>query len=259
MAIVGKLNTEISENLSHNNHLTGKLKSLTQYAKEIDERLNESEGLLEHVAKHAKDNEEALLITINESADILGFTEDLAKEVEATQGLLEHTAKESYVDSTWLTYIKEKVDGIIEYNSELVESLKSDNKILLKESVNSTTELSKLESIETYLGLDKELELINQLEETKIATASTKIAVNEEEIVNEIPVETEEPIELGTPEVTEPIEAEDTLIPVTGDIVNVISEVPTEVEEPIEATNLEVTLLNSLVKVLGTDETGIVI
>ena len=291
-----RIQTEVSENLLHANHLTGKLKNLTKYAIQIDERLNSSEGLLEHVATHTnanilfskdiannlsntakeveatqgllehvatnvKENAEALLFVINESTDIKGFVENIATEVEATQGLLEHVASEGYNDQVWLTYIHEKVDGVINYTNDLVTSLKNDNKKLLKENINNTTELNGLDNIESYLGLDAEQNLANKLEnETKIANVDTKIAVNEDEENDETNVgtsviTTEEP-ELGVGIVTPALNQ------IEEPVQTIVTEEPIVTSVETDTQNLdtlEAKFLNQLVKILATDDTGIVI
>lgn len=325
-----KLQHEVSENLMHSNHISTQLRKISTYATQIDERLNLSEGLLEHVAKHTeaniffskdiannlsetakemsatqgllehvashvKTNEEALLFAINETCNMKEFVEDMAKEVEATQGLLEHTAKEANNDSIWLTYIHEKVDGVVSYTNELVTSLKNDNKKLLKENINSTTEINKLDTIEDYLGLVDEQNLVNNIQaETKIAAISTKIAVNEEE-ENELdaqaqvqpegttPVQPEMNVQVQ-PEFGQTVQPEAGITQVQPEMnvqidplaniqvqpegmpmqvqpeatVLVQPEMPISGEQP-EADSLEAKFLNQLVKIISDDNTGIVV
>lgn len=276
-----KIKTEVNENMMHNNHLTSKLKSLSKYAIQIDERLNNSEGLLEnvakhtqaniyfskdiasnladttgmleyvanetkatqglleHVSKHVQQNSDGLLFVINENEDIKSFVEETAKEVEATQGLLEHTAKEAYNDHIWLNYIHEKVDGVIKYSSKVVEALKADSKSMLKESVDNT-EFSKIDKIEDYLGITEEQELLNTLENPNTETEVTEPAITAPAITE---VEPEQSQEINTV-IEEPVQTEETPI-------------ETVIEEPV--TDIAKTLLDQLVKIVDTDDTGVVI
>lgn len=268
-----KLATEISETIMHSNHLTSNFKKLTKYATQIDERLNLSEGLLEHTAKNVKANiyfskdisenlkaikesvltsTEALEYLVNDNAsietkiaDLTGYTEEMASEVNDITGYTEHLALESKKDNVWLNYIHEKVDGVIQYTNKVVETLKTDN-VKLNESNSTTTEIAQMEDIESYLGLDQEHDALNDIEaQADINTTQVEEEPETEEVIDVDGVE-----EIPTSEITEEP--------------NEVEEIPTEVEEtevdmvdPIET--IEASLLNQLVKVLSTDETGIVI
>lgn len=250
-----KLATEISETIMHSNHLTSNFKKLTKYATQIDERLNLSEGLLEHTAKNVKANiyfskdistnleaikesvltsNEALEYLINDNktfetkiADLTGYTEEMAGEVNDVIGFVEDLALESKKDNVWLNYIHEKVDGVIQYTNKVVESLKHDN-IKINENSAINTEFGKLEDIESFLGLDQEHSALDNI------SMNFTDNIDNEETETETEMETEEDIIDGV-ETVEP-------------------NIETEESEESEENNL----LNQLVKIISTDETGIV-
>jgi hypothetical protein len=283
-----KLQNEVSENLMHSNHLTSKMKSLSKYTNQIDERLNLTDGLLEHVAnntkaniyfskdvannlaqstelleyvaEHVKTNEEALLYVINEQSDLTDFTEHIAKEQSDLTDFTENIANESNKDNIWLNYIHEKVDGIVQYNSKIVESLKSDNS-KINESNYKKSKLSKLESIETYLGLDQEQEALTRLT-TKIAAVTEDTeGVQEVQPVQVQPVQVQvQPVQVqpvqAQPVQAQPVQAQ----PVQAQPVQA-QPVQYDFDNDLDDNDndLKDTILNQLVKILSTDETGIVI
>jgi len=217
------------------------------------------------------------------------FAEFVAKETEVTQGLLEHVASELQKDDIYLSYIAEKVDGIIDYNSNIVSKIKTT--IPLSESLSEADSIHSIEDINDYLGLNTEQEIVNNVIEENFDEEENEESEESEEVVTETPegeegaeneegfegAEGEEPLAIDAEE-TETIEGENDEV-VTSDIEGETVETPEvapaigdfdmtqndtldlttdDTNDATLDTSMETTLLSALVKILGSDETGIV-
>lgn len=255
-----KLEKELNENTAYSNHISKKLKNIESHINtEIEERLSVTEKYAEHISKNTSANiafskdiaidVKTLSKTLNE---VKGFTEYVAKETELTQGLLENTTAELQKDDLYLTYIAEKVDGIKDYADKVVSKLKASTPV--KEGVND--DIHSIESIYEFLGIEEEHEVLNNIENA-----------DEEQENNDATVSTEEPVigddnisAEGTPSV-EPVATE--FVETTTDeplqVISTEEPVITDIQPETETTSVETSLLSAIVKVLATDETGVVI
>ena len=259
-----KLNYEVNENIAYSNHIASQLKNLNKNTIEIESRLSVDEKMIEYVAEHAKanilfsediannvsklneniiNNTEFLEYVASETDITQKFAESIATETHNTQkfaeyiaeatndtqGFLEYVANEKHKDEIYLNYIAEKVDGIITYTNEMVNRTKSS--VPLNENSNDDT-IHNIEGIDTYLGIDKEQEIANNVE------------IQEEEQEEQENTEVQE-VELNNQEQQE---QENTEVQLNNQ----------EQEIEIE-NNIETDLLNAIVKILSTDETGVII
>ncbi len=305
-----QLRTEVSENMMHSNHISTMLKNVTKYTKQIDERLNLNEGLLEHVAKHSKanihfskdiannlsdtantltlvkesigKNEEALLYIINDTAAVGTKIASLDEKLSDVAGFAEDLATEVSKDNVWLNYVHEKVDGIIMYTGKLEGAIKTDN-TKLNENAGTETEFGKLEGIDDYLGIPDEQDALAKL--MAQPTAQPGVQTTEPE-AQPFAAQPGAQVQLPAQPVTEPgaqldpnAVTDTTLDPAVAEVQPAqlsvqpipgaqvqpepatVAEVQPAMTEPViePATgNLETDMINQLVKILGTDDTGIV-
>lgn len=174
------------------------------------------------------------------------FTENNARELDVTQKFLNYTAEEVHKDDIFLNYIAEKVDGIIDYSRKTVESIKNTKLNINESAMNDEDSIYNIDNIDDYLGLNDEREIINN--------------INDEESA-----ETEEINVIDNIEDTEDIEN----IEDTEDIEDIENIEDTENTEDIEDTedieSIELEdsnqdeLLSKLVRILSSDETGVII
>ena len=253
----------------------------------MNEDLNLNTNLTEYLAEELKASNAFLEYIAEENNVTQMFAENIAKETNITQkftehntksikekindvsGFAEYTANESNNNEVLLAYIAEKVDGIIDYEQKVLEKLK--NTTPVNENKNEDS-IHNLESITEHLGLDKEKELASKLtkedyheddfeEETEenIEDISTEEVEdtntdldNFDSETEEGSLEDEEGVDVVTDEdITDEDETEDSEETLNDDI-------NLETEDGIETT-VETELLSALVKILGSDETGIVI
>ena len=199
------------------------------------------------------------------------FAEYNAKETQATQGLLEHVAKELQKDDIYLAYVAEKVDGIIDYNSNVVSKIKTS--IPLSESLSEEDSIHSIEDITEYLGLNDEQQIVNNVieecdtvstteESTEEVTENFDEEGNEEESEEEVQdVQTsEEDAFVSDDEMVQTPEVSmlDTDMTQDDTTFDTSLEDETSFDNTVEPS-METTLLSALVKILGSDETGIVL
>lgn len=290
-----KLESEINENAAFSNHLASGMKKLNKFTTTIEERLGLTEKfaqyvaenckasilfskeiaseqttiseMLEYVAEHVKNNKEFLEYVAEEVKVTQLFAENTAKETADTQEFLDYVANENYKDQVWLDYVAEKVDGLVKYQGKFVEAVKG------SKMNESNSEIAALETPDAFLGIDKEQELVNNIE--ALATEETTVATD---VTVETPAATTETVEATTevPATTETVETPATTeIPATNEDIEtaevtevtptITDEAPATTEETPATTevpamdNLEDKFLNKLVKVLATEATGLVI
>lgn len=275
-----KLLYEVNENTAYSNHIASQLKNLNKYTIDIETRLSIDEKMIEYVAEHAKanilfsediannvtkiseavsNNAEFLEYVATETEIAQKFAESVALEVKDTQGFLEHVATEANKDEIWLQYVAEKVDGMIDYTLKSVERTKLS--IPVKENATGET-IHSLETIVEFLGIEEEQEVVNNIENGEAPETAEVTEVEPETVVTaEVPAITEvEPVSTeATPDSDATLDVQSTDVPAAMDIdsttdVNAVTDVQPEGEP-----NMKSDLMDALVKIMGTDETGVVI
>ncbi len=200
------------------------------------------------------------------------FVESVAKETEVAQLMLEHVATEANKDGIWLNYIAEKVDGIVSYTNEAVNKIKLTTPL----NENSTEDsIHNMEDIVEYLGLNNETEIVNNVVEEEFTDNTTDVTETTEDVIAEDFTEETTEVEEVEPtnsvdgeeaQVGEEMPGEETEEPIT-DVTSVepieqtdatSTEMP-EFTTSLEDQNTETEILQSLVKLFGTDETGVII
>lgn len=257
-----KLISEINENTAYSNHLATQIKKVGKYTNDIEKRLGVTEKFAEHVAEHvhanilftesvAKETEIAQAFAEHialETELTQKFVESVAKETEIAQKFAEHIAHESYKDEVFLNYISEKVDGIIDFNSQMLERVKKSTP--LNESIGEEDDIHSMESPEEFLGIPAEQEV----------AANIEAGEGEGHEATEAP----EGTEAGVPEVTGDLSGENTPpasidqpgLPTDGSV----PETPEATDIQPEGTPATVgsDLMGALVQILGSDATGVV-
>lgn len=251
--------TKLNESLANN----------TEFLEYVAEETQTAQQFAENIAKEA---DAEIKLTQN-------MLEYVATETQTAQQFGEYIAKEATQDSVFLEYVANKVDGMIGYIGEAVNKIQSATPI----NENATEDsIHSLENIEDYLGITQEREIVNNIEETTEVVESTEEVTNEDlsdentedtvvepgmentedvtvdgdgfentENAEDAVVTTEEPVVEPGMENTE-----DTVVTTEEPIVN--AEDDTLNVQPEVETSMETTLLSALVKILGTDDTGIV-
>lgn len=286
----------------------------------ITENVNNTTEFVEYLAGETKKVTEAntaenaitqkfLEYVANETKITQEFSENVARETEVSQKFIEYVANESFKDQVFLDYIGEKVDGLVGYQSNLVSKLKATTPI--SENVDNEDSIHTLESVEDFLGITKEKEILNNIEESSeeaseedteekeiavdveasddinnvpttttdatldIDTNDTSIDISTEPVVTTEPVITIEASEEGEDGETseEGEDADDTFVDATdntedvedltttSDVLDTIvtdDTISAEIDN-VEDTNMETELLQSVVKLLGSDDTGIIV
>ena len=165
------------------------------------------------------------------------FVENNAKESKITQDFLDHVAENVYNDSTFLNYIYEKVDGLVGYTREVVDSVKNTDLSVNESAQKNSKSIYNIDSIDEYLGLNEE----------------AKFRINEE-------IEDIDNTEISNIEETPVENVEQTIVDNDNDIDTDLENIDSEIENQDEnGDNLKNSLLSKLVKILSSDETGIVI
>ena len=293
-----KLSQEVNENTLYSNHIQAGLNNIKENVEILAKETEITQLFAESIAKEtevtqlfaesiAKETETTQLFTehvANESKMTRMFAEYNAKETQATQGLLEHVAKELQKDDIYLAYVAEKVDGIIDYNSNVVSKIKTS--IPLSESLSEEDSIHSIEDITEYLGLNDEQQIVNNvIEECDNDSASTTTEEETEEVTENFDEENEEGTEdvvttseEGTEEESQEGQTSEEDAFVSDDEMVQTPEVSmtdtdmtqddttfdTSLEDETSFDNtvepsMETTLLSALVKILGSDETGIVL
>lgn len=294
-----KLVIEMNENTAYANHIASQVKNLNKYAKGIETRLSVDEKFMEHVAEHAKANilfstdiatdvknnaafleyvakegeitQKFVENTASETEIAQKMLEYVATEVKDTQGLLEHVATEANKDEIWLNYIAEKVDGIVGYNIKAINKIKAS--IPLKEGIADEDDIHNLEPITDHLGLEEEQDAVNNniTNDTTVepetpaqpevpvqpeTPAQPEVQVQPETIVQpEVPVQPETIVQPAEVVEVQPVIAVDaTSVPAALDITNTSDTADIQAEP-----NIKTSLMSALVKIIGTDDTGVVI
>lgn len=271
---------------------------------EMSKDLTNNAAFLEYVANETKVAQDFSQQFAQDAAKEIKVTQEFldntAKETEVAQKFVEYVANESFKDQVFLNYISEKVDGMVGYQQEVVDRLKSSTPVL--EHVNTNIEtIHNLSDIKDYLGITEEREIINNVtvetetetnvqsttedvETTNVETTdveTTNITPVTEEITDEdsediedvttteITPETTDVIDSNTaeteteidntvePTIETEIETDNTVEPTIETDIDTNVE-PTTGDTEVE-TSMETSLLSSLVKILGSDDTGIVI
>lgn len=267
-----QLEAEVNETVAYANHIASNMKIVSTTVSGMDERLDVNEQFTQYVAEHTAANilftkeavneqrsitemleyvaenvagqkefieyvaEEANVIgkfaeQVAEEADVIGkFAENTAKETSDTQGFLDYVANEKHNDEVWLSYVAEKVDGLTKYQSKIYEALKGNG--VLNESITKAGLVDPNE----FLGINEELEMMAELEKEPTATPVATAIVPEI-----LPAGEAAPADTAAPVVAK-IETENN----TADTADT-------------ADTVESQLLNKLVKILTSDDTGIVI
>lgn len=285
-----KLLYEINENTAYANHIASQLKNLNKYTVDIESRLALDEKMIEYVAEHAKanilfsediaNNVTKISETVSNNAAFLEyvaaeteltqkfaesiaseteiaqkFAENIAGEVKDTQGFLEYVANEKYKDEVFLNYVAEKVDGIIGYNVKTVESIKTSIPV----NENATTDtIHSLETIVEFLGIEEEQEVVNNIENSNDDTVIDAVVTEEEPVItNDEPVV--EPVtDVNADAATTDIQPSD--VPAAIDV-NADAAINTEIDavQPEGDNDMKTKLMSALVKIMGTDETGVIV
>lgn len=258
-----KLVSEINENTAYSNHIVSQISRVNNYVNEIENRLGVTEKMTEYVANHtqanilftesvAKETELTQKFAENIAKEIeltQLFTESIARETEIAQRFVEHVATEANKDAVFLSYIAEKVDGIVGYNTKLITKLKASTP--LNEAISDEDSIQTMETPTDYLGLDQEQEVSNNIENSDAGVQEVQPVNTDGAQVEPTTDITTEPIVPAEP-VTEPTTDPDLTTPPVNQ----------PVTEPIICPQVEpsmgTSLLSSLVKILGGDETGIV-
>ena len=294
-----KLSQEVNENTLYSNHIQAGLNNIKEnveilaketevtqlFAEQVAKETEVTQLFAESIAKEtevtqlfaesiAKETENTQLFAehvANESKMTRMFAEYNAKETQATQGLLEHVAKELQKDDIYLAYVAEKVDGIIDYNSNVVSKIKTS--IPLSESLSEEDSIHSIEDITEYLGLNDEQQIVNNVieecdtvstteESTEEVTENFDEEGNEEESEEEVQdVQTsEEDAFVSDDEMVQTPEVSmlDTDMTQDDTTFDTSLEDETSFDNTVEPS-METTLLSALVKILGSDETGIVL
>ncbi len=277
-----KANILFTEDIAKEHTITQK------FVESVAKETEVAQKFAEHIANEAKNIANESAITRQFAEYIANEAKLIKEEVTITQGFAEHVANEAYGDQVFLNYIANKVDGIVGYTTEMVTKIKSTTPV---NETLSIEDIHTLENISDYLGITEEQDVLHNMEpvneeetekeETEDNTEETEEESTELEDVTETPEDNETEHVDNTEETDDvvlPIETVETEPDFTGELdLNVELPVvdlplgdntnefePTEVVEPIEnvepiETSMETTLLQSLVKVLGSDETGIVV
>lgn len=262
-----------------------------KFAESIAKETEIAQKFAESVAKETELTQKIVERVENDANITRKFAEYNAKETQATQGLLEHIAKELQKDDIYLSYIAEKVDGIVEYTSESISKIKTT--IPLSESMSEKNSIHSVEDIKDYLGITDENQIINNVieensEEANAIEENSEESVTEnledEENTEEVIENTEEvtgdetqeePIEnieaqeetpiisdenIETPQVEPSIGSEGENIDMTQDMTQTDNiDLENQMTDNTLEPSMETTLLSALVKILGSDETGIVL
>jgi hypothetical protein len=255
----------------------------------MNEDLNLNTKLTEYLAEELKASNEFLEYIAEENNVTQKFSEYLAEENNVTQKFVEYTAKttknvneklntaekfaeyvanESNKNEVVLAYIAEKVDGIIDYETTILEKLKKSTPVT---ESNNEDSIHSVESIIEHLGLDKEKELVNSL-------TITNEEFSDEDETEEVTDETEEVTDETTEDNIEDVETEEVTDVIADDTTDITMETEEEItsedgddlvgdidlsDETTDGDNVQTTveteLLSALVRILGSDETGIVI
>ena len=235
-----KNNTEFLEYTAKETEITQKFVESIAKETEITQKFAENIALETEIAQKFAEN------IAKETEIAQKFAEHVAVEVKDTQGLLEHVASEANKDGVWLNYIAEKVDGIVGYNVKTLERIKTS--IPVNENASTEDSIHTLEPLTDYLGIEEEQEV------------AANIAIeNQPTNVDVIDIEpTEVPTAKDVADDVQP----DAVLPTLADASDLplVTEIPTdnvqpEVQPEIEPSNI---VISSLVKIKGTDETGIV-
>jgi Prohead core protein serine protease len=282
----------VAENTQANILFTESVARETEIAQKFAEYVaNETkltQGFTEHIANEAKLTREFAEYVANEGKDTREFAEYVANEAQTIQGFVEYVANESNKDEIYLGYIAEQVDGIVGYNTELVTRLKATTPVL--ESVSSEESIHGIADINEFLGNDEEFSNIieeepnaedltsgeeeegAEEEENADDTAGVQVAGVEEQPANDgSELDANMGADLGADAATG-IEGDNTEMGVEAGIEGGEAPVIVPVMDPamgdmpgaelpadnLEDGSFEATLLNNLVKILTTDETGIV-
>jgi len=254
----------VAENTQANILFTESVARETEIAQKFAEYVaNETkitQGFSEHIANEAKLTREFSEYIANESKNTREFAEYVANEAHTVQGFIEYVANESNKDEIYLSYIAEQVDGIVGYNTELVTRLKATTPVL--ESVSDEDSIHGIADINEFLGNDEEFS--NIITEDPAAEDLTSGEEEEEDSTDNTAEVQEEPAnldggmdtnfgaEMGVEGETE---TEPVMVPVMDPAMD-NTELGSEL--PIDNVSFEATLLQQLVKILTTDETGIV-
>lgn len=254
-----KLVSELNENTAYSNHLATQIKKVGKYTNQIEERLGLAEQFTEHVAEHVHAN---IMFTESiaketqltqkfaehiafETELTQKFAESVAKETEVAQKFMEHVANESYKDEIFLNYIGEKVDGLIDYQTKMLERVKKSTP--LNENMDDDDNIQSMETPEDFLGLPEEQQVANNIEGEGV------------------PPTAPEGTEAGVPEVTDDLNGENAP-PATPDQPGVPAGDGTVPSTP-EATDIQPEgtpasvgsdIMGALVQILGSDATGVV-
>lgn len=279
-----QLEAEVNETIGYANSIASNMKKVVSNVTDMDDRLHLTEQFSQYVAEHTAANilftkeavneqksitemleyvaenvknqkefieyvaEEAHTIgqfaeQVAEEADIIGqFAENTAKETNDAQGFLDYVANEKHNDEIWLSYVAEKVDGLTKYQTKIYETLKGNS------SLNESIKTSGLIDPNDFLGINEELEMIKDLEsETPVATAT---------IPEIIPAADSTPADTAV-DITANTTTDDTT---TDDIATANTDTATaEVTADENTQSVESEMLNKLVNILTSDDTGIVI
>lgn len=271
----------VAENTQANILFTESVARETEIAQKFAEYVaNETkltQGFTEHIANEAKLTREFAEYVANEGKDTREFAEYVANEAQTIQGFAEYVANESNKDEIYLGYIAEQVDGIVGYNAELVARLKASTPVL--ESVSTEESIHGIADINEFLGNDEEFSNIisedpaaedltsgEEEEENADDTAGVQDAGVQEEPANDgtdldadLGAEPGTGIEGDNTEMGVEAGIEGEEAPVVVPVVDPAMDGGMPIEEPVaDDTSFEATLLNNLVKILTTDETGIV-
>jgi hypothetical protein len=249
--------TDITQKFAENT--AQELEVTQKFAEEIAKETDITQKFAEETAKELEISQKFAEEIAKETDITQKFAEETAKELEISQEFVDYVANEKYKDEVYLEYIANKLDGGFSYIKEMVNTLKTNTPV----NENSTIPtIHSLENISEYLGIDEENEILNNIEENE----ETQTGLEEGETTTDVTMDEVQPV---IDEVTEPVDDTqpmilpapiDNVIPVENtdimnqtDTTNIIGEV-----EPQNTETVVSDLVSSIVKIIATEETGIV-
>lgn len=119
-------------------HVAKHSKANIYFSKDIANNLSSTASELTMVKESINKNSEALLYVINDNTTVATKIAGIDERLNDVAGFSEDLALEVKKDNVWLHYIHEKVDGVVEYAGILEKALKTDNNKINENSATET-------------------------------------------------------------------------------------------------------------------------
>ncbi len=244
--------TEIGQKFAE---LTAKELEVTQkFVENTAQELEVTQKFAEEIAKETEVTQKFAEEIAKETEIGQKFSELTAKELEVSQEFMDYVANEKYKDEVYLEYIGNKLNGGLHYIESVIDTLKSNTPV----NENSTTpSIHSLENIFEYLGVDEENEILNNVQEDE--NTETQSGLKEGETTQDVTMDNVQPVIDNTQPMILPAPV-DNIMPVENtDIMNQTD--TTDIIGSVEPQNTETVvsdLVSSIVKIIATEETGIV-